>query len=35
MWIPLSSPIGNSPNPLIRNTTPGLDTQKWGGIIAE
>ncbi|MFB0919549.1 MAG: NADPH-dependent glutamate synthase [Oscillospiraceae bacterium] len=26
--------IGNSPNPLIKNTTPGLDTQKWGGIIA-
>ena len=27
--------IGNSPNPLIRNTTPGLETQKWGGIIAD
>ena len=27
--------IGNSPNPLIRNTTPGLSTQKWGGIIAD
>jgi len=26
--------IGNSPNPLIRNTTPGLETQKWGGIVA-
>ncbi len=25
--------IGNSPNPLIRNTTPGLKTEKWGGII--
>ena len=25
--------IGQSPNPLIRQTTPGLDTQKWGGII--
>lgn len=25
--------IGNAPNPLIRNTTPGLDTQKWGGIV--
>ena len=25
--------IGNSPNPLIRNTTTGLETQKWGGII--
>ena len=22
--------IGNSPNPLIKNTTPGLETQKWG-----
>jgi glutamate synthase (NADPH/NADH) small chain len=27
--------IGNSPNPLIKKTTPGLSTQKWGGIIAE
>jgi len=27
--------IGNSPNPLIKNTTPGLETQKWGGIIAD
>ena len=27
--------IGNSPNPLIRDTTPGLATEKWGGIIAE
>lgn len=26
--------IGQSPNPLISSTTPGLDTQKWGGIIA-
>jgi len=25
--------IGNSPNPLIGQTTPGLDLQKWGGII--
>ncbi|MEI6914856.1 MAG: NADPH-dependent glutamate synthase [Armatimonadota bacterium] len=25
--------IGQSPNPLIRQTTPGLDAQKWGGII--
>ncbi len=25
--------IGQSPNPLIRQTTPGLDCQKWGGII--
>jgi len=27
--------IGNSPNPLIKNTTPGLKTQKWGGIIVD
>ncbi len=27
--------IGQSPNPLIKNTTEGLDTQKWGGIIAD
>ena len=27
--------IGTSPNPLIKNTTAGLDTQKWGGIIAD
>ncbi len=27
--------IGNSPNPLIKDTTPGLATEKWGGIIAE
>lgn len=26
--------IGQTPNPLIASTTPGLDTQKWGGIIA-
>lgn len=25
--------IGQSPNPLIRSTTPGLDVQRWGGII--
>lgn len=25
--------IGNSPNPLIKNTTPGIDTHSWGGII--
>ena len=25
--------IGTTPNPLIRNTTPGLETRKWGGII--
>ena len=27
--------IGQSPNPLIRQTTPGLEVQKWGGIIVE
>ncbi len=27
--------IGQSPNPLISKTTPGLDIQSWGGIIVE
>jgi glutamate synthase (NADPH/NADH) small chain len=27
--------IGQSPNPLIKSTTPGLDTHKWGGIIVD
>lgn len=27
--------IGQTPNPLIKSTTPGLETQKWGGIIVE
>lgn len=27
--------IGTTPNPLIKDTTKGLDTQKWGGIIAD
>ena len=27
--------IGTSPNPLIRNTTKGLDTNKWGCFIAD
>ncbi len=27
--------IGQSPNPLMRETTPGLATQKWGGIIVD
>jgi glutamate synthase (NADPH/NADH) small chain len=27
--------IGQSPNPLIRQTTPGLSTQRWGGIIVD
>ena len=26
--------IGTSPNPLIKSTTEGLETQKWGGIVA-
>ena len=25
--------LGTSPNPLIRSTTAGLETEKWGGII--
>ena len=25
--------LGTSPNPLIKSTTPGLDTERWGGII--
>jgi len=27
--------IGTSPNPLIKDTTNGLDTQKFGGIVAD
>ena len=27
--------LGTSPNPLIKSTTEGLDTEKWGGIIAD
>lgn len=27
--------IGQSPNPLIGQTTPGLETQNWGGIIVD
>ena len=27
--------IGQTPNPLISSTTPGLDVQSWGGIIVE
>lgn len=27
--------IGQSPNPLIRSTTKGLDVESWGGIIVE
>ena len=27
--------LGTNPNPLIKSTTKGLDTEKWGGIIAD
>ncbi len=27
--------IGTSPNPLIKSTTEGLKTQRWGGIVAD
>ena len=27
--------LGTSPNPLIKATTDGLETQKWGGIIVD
>ncbi|MBE6703181.1 MAG: NADPH-dependent glutamate synthase [Ruminococcaceae bacterium] len=27
--------LGTSPNPLIKSTTSGLETAKWGGIIAD
>lgn len=27
--------IGTSPNPLIKDTTPGIETNKWGCIIAD
>ena len=27
--------LGTSPNPLIKDTTEGLDTERWGGIIAD
>ncbi len=27
--------IGQTPNPLIKQTTPDLETQKWGGIVAD
>ena len=36
--IPVDSVImalGTSPNPLIRDTTKGLDTERWGGIIVK
>ncbi len=27
--------LGTSPNPLIKSTTPGLQTESWGGIVAD
>ena len=27
--------LGTSPNPLIKSTTPGLDTETWGGLKAD
>jgi glutamate synthase (NADPH/NADH) small chain len=27
--------IGNEPNPLVRQTTPGLETSKWGTLIVD
>lgn len=27
--------LGTSPNPIIKNTTEGLDTERWGGICAD
>ena len=27
--------IGTSPNPLIKSTTQGLETKRWGGIVAD
>ena len=27
--------IGTSPNPLLRSTTKGLETNKWGCIVAD
>ena len=27
--------IGQSPNPLIKSSTPDLETYKWGGIVAD
>ena len=27
--------LGTSPNPLIKSTTEGLETQKWGGIVID
>lgn len=27
--------IGNTPNPLIKKTTPGIETTSWGGIVTK
>lgn len=27
--------LGTSPNPLIKSTTKGLETERWGGIVAD
>ena len=27
--------LGTSPNPLIKSTTEGLATERWGGIVAD
>ncbi len=27
--------LGTSPNPLVKSTTPGLDTEPWGGLKAD
>ena len=27
--------LGTSPNPLIKDTTEGLDTERWGGIVTD
>ena len=27
--------IGNDSNPLIKQTTPGLETNRWGGIVVD
>ena len=34
-WTRSSWPSAPRPNPLIKSTTQGLETQKWGGIVAE
>ena len=31
LWVIMS--LGTSPNPLIKNTTPGIEVNKKGGII--